>query len=69
MQPKQPKRIDRIDDRGNIREHWTFDDVRTICGIEIGYRQAACGNAPCRRCEKIIARLSETTATGVEAMQ
>jgi hypothetical protein len=49
-------KVDRIDDRGNIREHLTRDGHRTICGIEIGQRQLPCGNATCRRCEKIAAR-------------
>lgn len=47
-------KIDRIDDRGDIREHWTRDGRRTICGIAIGQRQPPCGNAPCKRCEKIV---------------
>ena len=49
----QMTKIDRIDDRGDIREHWTRDGVRTICGIEIGMRQLPCGNRACKRCEKI----------------
>lgn len=49
-------KIDRIDDKGDIREHFTRDGRRTICGIEIGYRQPPCGNRPCKRCEKIAAR-------------
>lgn len=58
--------IDRIDDKGDIREHWTLDGRRTICGIGIGYRQPPCGNRPCKRCAKIFAqRLSETNASGV----
>lgn len=51
----QMTKVDRIDDRGNIREHLTRDGQRTICGIEIGQRQLPCGNATCRRCEKIAA--------------
>ena len=62
-------KIDRIDDRGNIREHLTRDGIRTICGIEIGMRQVPCDNAPCKRCEKIVARLSETAGRGVMEMQ
>lgn len=62
---KQLTKIDRIDDRGNIREHLTRDGQRTICDIEIGYRQSACGNAPCLRCQKIFDRLSETADRGV----
>ena len=53
---QQMTKIDRIDDRGDIREHLTRDDRRTICGIEIGMRQPACGNRPCKRCEKIAER-------------
>ena len=52
----QMTKVDRIDDRGNIREHLTRDGQRTICGIEIGQRQPPCGNATCRRCEKIAVR-------------
>ena len=62
-------RVDRIDNRGDIREHLTRDGKRTICGIEIGMRQMPCGNATCRRCEKILARLSETTGHGVMEVQ
>ncbi len=65
----QVTKIDRIDDRGDIREHWTRDGRRTLCGIPIGGRQSPCGNRPCRRCEKIVARLSETTVCGVDALQ
>lgn len=49
-------KVDRIDDRGNITEHWTRDGRRTICGLQIGYRQNACGNRTCGRCEKLIVR-------------
>ena len=54
--PPDVTRIDRIDDRGDIREHLTRDGVRTICGVEIGMRQSPCGNRACRRCEKIATR-------------
>ena len=54
--PTGPTKIDRIDDRGDIREHLTRDGRRTICGIEIGMRQPPCGNRSCKRCEKIAAR-------------
>jgi hypothetical protein len=53
---RQVTTIDRIDDRGDLREHRTRDGHRTICGIEIGMRQPPCGNRPCKRCEKIAAR-------------
>lgn len=59
-------KVDRIDDKGNIREHLTLDGSRTICGIEIGYRQTPCGNATCRRCEKIATRLSEVAVCDVK---
>ena len=56
--------IDRIDNRGNIREHivdqveWTGPESKrpptvTLCGLpmeELGRWQAAAGNLPCRRC-------------------
>jgi len=60
--PRMTK-IDRIDDRGDIREHLTRDGLRTICGIEIGQRQPACGNRLCKRCEKIAARCQITAGT------
>lgn len=59
----QMTKIDRIDDKGNIREHLTRDGQRTICGLEIGQRQPPCGNAPCCRCEKIAARCQITART------
>lgn len=61
-------KIDRIDCRGDIREHRTHDGKRTICGLAIDMRQPPCGNRSCKRCEKIIARLSETTGHGVMEM-
>jgi hypothetical protein len=65
-QMSQMTRVDRIDDRGDIREHLTRDGRRTICGIEIGQRQAPCGNRPCKHCEKIAKRcqIAPTTASG-----
>ena len=65
----QMTKIDRIDNRGDIREHLTRDGRLTICGIEIDMWQVPCGNAPCRRCEKIVARLSETADRGVMGVQ
>jgi hypothetical protein len=53
--------MDRIDDKGDIREHLTRDGRRTICGIEIGMRQSACGNRPCKRCQRIAMRCQITT--------
>lgn len=52
---RSPAKVDRIDTKGNIREHLTRDGHRTICGVKIGQRQTPCGNAPCTRCEKIAA--------------
>ena len=49
-------KIDRIDDKGDIREHWTRDGRRTICGVAIWNKQPAYGNRPCRRCAKIATR-------------
>jgi len=67
---KIPTKIDRIDSRGNICEHQTIDARRTLCGIEIGLRQAPCGNRPCRRCEKIVvAQLSDTAVCCVEELE
>ena len=63
-------KVDRIDDSGNIREHLTRDGHRTICGIEIGQRQTPCGNATCRRCEKIATRCQiEPSASSREQRQ
>jgi hypothetical protein len=56
-------KIDRIDERGNIRAHLTSDGRRTICGIEIGLRQSPCGNRPCKRCEKIATRCQNAAAS------
>jgi hypothetical protein len=53
MSSPLPHPVDRIDDRGNIREHLTVDGRRTLCGIEIGMRQGASMNARCRRCDSI----------------
>lgn len=64
-----PTKVDRIDSRGDICEHQTIDAHRTLCGIEIGQRQAPCGNRPCKRCEKVVARLSETQASSVDEME
>lgn len=51
-------KVDRIDEAGDIREHWTRDGRRTVCGIEIGHRQSASGNRPCRRCQIVVAATS-----------
>ncbi len=59
----QMTKIDRIDDRGDIREHWTRNGHRTICGIEIGMRQTACGNRACKRCKKIAERCQNASPT------
>jgi hypothetical protein len=60
-------KIDRIDDHGDIRQHWTRDGRRTICGIAIGYRQPPCGNRLCKRCEKIAARATTVRSAGISA--
>lgn len=65
----QMMKIDRIDDHGDIREHWTINGQRTLCGIAIGLRQAPCGNRPCKRCEKIVVRLSEIAGPCVNEMK
>lgn len=63
----QMTKIDRYDNRGDIREHVTRDGRRTICGLSIGFAQSQppCGNRPCKRCEKIAAQLSENPAHNV----
>lgn len=54
------RKIDRIDERGDIREHWTTDDVRTICGVQIGgNRQEPAGNRECKRCLRVGAQRIE----------
>ena len=65
----QMTKIDRIDSRGDIREHFTRDGRRTICGLWIDVSQTPCGNRPCKRCEKNVARLSETAGHGVMGVQ
>lgn len=47
------KRVDRIDQQGNIREHILVegDEGRTICGLLVEQFQAPAGNRPCARCE------------------
>ncbi len=45
--------IDRIDSRGNIREHLTIDGQKTVCGLDIDVSQRACGNGLCGRCARI----------------
>ena len=62
-------RIDRYDTHGDIREHFTRDGKRTICGQPIYGSQSPAGARPCRRCEKIVARLSETPGRGVMEVQ
>jgi len=49
------KRIDRIDTRGDIREHLTSDNRTTICGLSIDLSQDAAGNGLCKRCARIFA--------------
>ena len=53
-------RIDRIDARGNIREHVISPDLSTrtgettaLCGRRIHMSQPACGNARCKTCERL----------------
>lgn len=45
-------KIDRIDNKGFIREHLTRDGERTICGLDLHPMmvQRACGNGLCKRC-------------------
>jgi histone acetyltransferase (RNA polymerase elongator complex component) len=49
------KNIDRIDNKGNIREHITQDDLRTLCGLPLVgmMTQIPCDNGLCRRCERV----------------
>lgn len=50
---RRPRPVDRIDQKGDIREHWTHDGERTLCGLAIGHHQAAVGNRECRRCVRL----------------
>lgn len=43
-------KIDRIDNKGFIREHLTRDGERTICGLILLMTQRPCGNGLCKRC-------------------
>jgi len=63
------KRIDRIDTKGNIREHAIATSGRpamTLCGLAIGDYQEASGNARCRNCERMeLARLAKCSTGGL----
>lgn len=54
-----PPRIDRIDGKGNIREHIVrtpvhdVEDLYTLCGLPIVESQNPAGNAICLRCEQL----------------
>jgi hypothetical protein len=53
--------IDRIDGRGNIREHITADGQRALCGALLGGpTQEAAGNAKCGSCAKMVALVAES---------
>lgn len=54
-------RIDRIDNRGDIREHVVSSvrPGRTLCGLPILHSQEPAGNRECRCC----ARLEEKAQT------
>jgi hypothetical protein len=49
------QKIDRIDNRGDIREHFTRDGAKTICGLALSCTQSPADNRPCKRCERIVA--------------
>lgn len=51
------KKIDRIDRRGNIREHILVEgsEQRTLCGLYVEMSQEPCGNAACFRCAQVAA--------------
>jgi len=42
---RSPAKVDRIDTKGNIREHLTRDGHRTIYDVKIGPRPTPSGNA------------------------
>jgi len=46
--------IDRINQRGLIREHYLRNDGRTLCGLPIDTSQEAIGNPPCRNCWRLM---------------
>lgn len=59
-------KIDRIDNRGNIRAHYTLDGgLTTLCGLTIGDSQRAC-NAFCKRCVAIQKRRQREARLAVE---
>ena len=60
-------KIDRIDNKGDIREHSTLTGTRTLCGLALsrGWTQPALGNRPCKRCEKITASCQKSAPLGV----
>lgn len=60
------KRIDRIDDNGNIREHIlsSEDDTRTLCGLVVHNSQRPCGNRTCKRCAALDSRNRAKTSEG-----
>lgn len=52
------ERVDRIDDKGNIREHTrVIGTLKTLCGLTIHYEQDAAGNGSCKNCERKRAKL------------
>lgn len=65
MTTNDATRIDRIDVRGNIREHLTLNGVKTLCGLALELTQPACGNGLCKRCENLRARCQNPGSTRV----
>jgi hypothetical protein len=45
--------VDRVDSRGNLREHLTSTGEKTLCGLDLYATQKPAGNAPCRRCVQL----------------
>jgi hypothetical protein len=48
-------RVDRIDGKGNIRQHLTVDRKVTLCGLALRLWQEPANNSECRRCVRIAA--------------
>ena len=52
----EPKKIDLIDSKGNLREHLLRESGRTLCGRSVQQAQPAVGNAPCKVCRRLAQR-------------
>lgn len=60
----EPVPIDRIDGRGDIREHLVGVAGRTLCGRPIVAAQEPAGAPRCKRCRSLAARLDTKRISG-----